>query len=130
MSVAIAMLLQREPKHLKKSGEFDAETIISDVFDYASKLLATDSEVRIWFYILHRKLPGNVLLTLFWLHCWPEALYARGRLLFSQICHHSRSEDFLLSQHIQGVPKVTKEFESLITFLLINFFFSLLSGIL
>lgn len=45
MSVAIAMLLQREPKHLKKSGEFDAETIISDVFDYASKLLATDSEV-------------------------------------------------------------------------------------
>ncbi|GAB1599439.1 uncharacterized protein LOC115215915 [Argonauta hians] len=46
ISVTIAMLLQRDPKHLKKSGDYNTGAIISDVFDYASKLLSLDTEVR------------------------------------------------------------------------------------
>uniref|UniRef100_A0A0L8FZJ1 Uncharacterized protein n=1 Tax=Octopus bimaculoides TaxID=37653 RepID=A0A0L8FZJ1_OCTBM len=46
LSVTLAMLIQRDPKHLKKSGEYNINAIISDVFDYASKLLSLDAEVR------------------------------------------------------------------------------------
>lgn len=45
LSVTLAMLIQRDPKHLKKSGEYNINAIISDVFDYASKLLSLDAEV-------------------------------------------------------------------------------------
>ncbi|XP_052781439.1 ADP-ribosylarginine hydrolase Tri1-like [Mya arenaria] len=46
VSAAIAMLIQKSPQHMKKSGKYDIEGIIDDCFVYASRLLSTDQQVK------------------------------------------------------------------------------------
>ncbi|XP_021376119.1 uncharacterized protein LOC110464950 isoform X2 [Mizuhopecten yessoensis] len=44
--VAIALMLQRQPKHLDKKGCYNVNAIISHCYDYASKCLETDKEKK------------------------------------------------------------------------------------
>ncbi|XP_033745094.1 ADP-ribosylarginine hydrolase Tri1-like isoform X2 [Pecten maximus] len=44
--VAIALLLQRQPKHLDKKGNYNIKAIISDCYDHASKCLETEKEKK------------------------------------------------------------------------------------
>ncbi|XP_060079756.1 ADP-ribosylarginine hydrolase Tri1-like [Ylistrum balloti] len=44
--VAIALMLQRQPKHLDKKGNYNIKAIINDCYDYASKCLETEKEKK------------------------------------------------------------------------------------
>lgn len=46
VSAAISMMLTREEKYVKKSGNYDIDTVIDDAFTYASRsMLGLYSEV-------------------------------------------------------------------------------------
>lgn len=44
VSVAIALMLQRNQKHLDKKGHYDIKELIHDVYEHASKCLKTDEQ--------------------------------------------------------------------------------------
>ncbi|XP_060079760.1 ADP-ribosyl-[dinitrogen reductase] glycohydrolase-like [Ylistrum balloti] len=44
VSVAIALMLQRQPKHLDRKGNYNIKAIIRDCYEYASKCLETDEK--------------------------------------------------------------------------------------
>jgi len=49
VSVVIAMMLQRQPRHLEKSGKYNVKNLIDDTYELASQCLDTDDEV----YTIH-----------------------------------------------------------------------------
>ncbi|KAH3819253.1 uncharacterized protein LOC127832469 isoform X2 [Dreissena polymorpha] len=46
VSVAIALMIQQNERHLKKNGKYDIDAIINEAFVYASRLLKSDKEVK------------------------------------------------------------------------------------
>ncbi|XP_033745095.1 ADP-ribosyl-[dinitrogen reductase] glycohydrolase-like [Pecten maximus] len=44
--VAIALMLQRQPQHLDKKGNYNIKAIINECYDYASKYLETDEKKK------------------------------------------------------------------------------------
>ena len=45
VTTALALMIQKNPRHMKKSGKYDVDTIIDESFMYSSRLLATDKQV-------------------------------------------------------------------------------------
>ena len=46
MSTAIALMLQKDERYLKKNGKFDIESLVNECFLYASRILDKTRQVR------------------------------------------------------------------------------------
>ena len=64
VTVAIALMLQKNERHLKRTGKFDIESVIDESYMYSSQLLNTNPEVQ--YSLIYYKLgfiKGKVIAT-------------------------------------------------------------------
>lgn len=54
VTTAIALMIQKNERHLKKNGKFDIESVIDESYMYSSQLLHTSPEVNSVYCLSYR----------------------------------------------------------------------------